>query len=165
MPAMPGDSLLIGIAQLAIVVAGFTAISATLLPGGSKWNQAQGIRLRTIVSTSFNVAFESLLPLIAFPALADERSSLVLASTLIAIYLTAVVLVRARQTVRARALHMRATQLILTAAVGSVVLFALDALVFGSLTVYALALCVQLSVAAISFYSLVSAATGPSPGG
>ena len=36
----------------------------------------------------------------------------------------------------------------------------LDALVFGSLTVYAAAL--QLSVAAISFYSLVSAATGSS---
>jgi len=66
MAGMPGDALLIGIAQLAIVVAGFTAISATLLPGGSKWTPAQGIRLRTIVSTSFNVAFESLLPLIAF---------------------------------------------------------------------------------------------------
>jgi len=162
---MPGDALLIGIAQLAIVVAGFTAISATLLPGGSKWSPAQGIRLRTIVSTSFNVAFESLLPLIVFPALADERNSLVLSSTLIAVYLTVVVLIRTRQTVRAQALHMRATQLILAAAVGSIVLFALDALVYGSLTVYALALCVQLSVAAISFYSLVSAATRPGDSG
>jgi len=72
------------------------------------------------------------------------------------------VLIRTRQIVRARALHLRATQLILTAAIGSVVLFGLDALVFGSLTVYALALCVQLSVAAFSFYSLVSAATGSS---
>jgi hypothetical protein len=66
--------------------------------------------------------------------------------------------------VSARALHMRATQLILAAAVGSIVLFILDALVFGSLTVYAAALCVQLSVAAISFYSLVSAATGSNEG-
>jgi len=164
MAGMPGDALLIGIAQLAIVVAGFTAISATLLPGGSRWNAAQGIRLRTIVSTSFNVAFESLLPLIAYPALADERSSLVLSSALIAVYLTGIVLIRARQTVRARALHMRAIQLILTAAVGSIVLFALDAVVFGSLTVYAAALGVQLSVAAISFYSLVSAATGSNEG-
>lgn len=76
MAGMPGDALLIGIAQLAIVVAGFTAISA----------------------------------------------------------------------------------------MGSIVLFGLDALVFGSLTVYALALCVQLSVAAISFYDLVSTATRSTEG-
>jgi hypothetical protein len=39
-------------------------------------------------------------------------------------------------------------------------LFWLNALVFASVAVYALALCVQLSVAVISFYSLVSAAQG-----
>ena len=41
-----------------------------------------------------------------------------------------------------------------------------NALVFGSVAIYAAALCVQLLVAAISFYSLVSAAdapTGPPP--
>ncbi len=56
---MPGDVLLIGIAQVAIVIAGFSAISATLLPVGSTWSASQRIRLRVIVSTSFNVAFES----------------------------------------------------------------------------------------------------------
>jgi len=159
MARMPGDVLLIGIAQLAIVVAGFTAISATLLPAGNTWTAAQRIRLRTIVSTSFNAAFESLLPLIAYPTLADVRISFVLSSALVAIYLSAVVGTRTRQIVRAGALRARATQLTLSAAAGSIVLFALDALVFGSLTVYALALCSQLSVAAISFYDLVSTAT------
>ena len=37
-------------------------------------------------------------------------------------------------------------------------LFWANALVVGSVAVYALALCIQLSVAAVSFYSLVSAA-------
>ena len=37
-------------------------------------------------------------------------------------------------------------------------LFGLNAVVFASLTVYALALCLQLSVAAISFYSLAAGA-------
>jgi hypothetical protein len=37
-------------------------------------------------------------------------------------------------------------------------LFWANAIVFASLAVYALALCIQLSVAVISFYSLVSAA-------
>ena len=37
-------------------------------------------------------------------------------------------------------------------------LFWANAFLFGSLAIYALALCIQLSVAGLSFYSLVSAA-------
>ena len=37
-------------------------------------------------------------------------------------------------------------------------LFWANALIFGSLAVYALALCIQLSVAVVSFYTLVAAA-------
>ena len=158
---MSGDVLLIGIAQLAIVIAGFSAISATLLPAGSTWSASQRIRLRIIVSTSLNVTFESLLPVIAFPALGDARMAFVLASTLTAIYLIGVVFVRTRQIARAKAFRARSTQLIMSAAIGSIVLFGLNALVFGSLTLFALALCTQLLVATISFYSLISASPGP----
>jgi hypothetical protein len=158
---MPGDVLLIGIAQLAIVIAGFSAISATLLPAGSTWSPSQRIRLRIIVSTSLNVTFESLAPVIVFPALGDARASFVLASALTAIYLTGVVLVRTRQIARAKAFRARSTQLIMSAAIGSILLFALNALVFGSLAVFAFALCTQLLVATISFYSLIS--TSPAP--
>lgn len=158
---MPGDVLLIGIAQVAIVIAGFSAISATLLPVGSTWSASQPIRLRVIVSTSFNVEFESLAPVIVFPALGNERSAFVLASALTAIYLVGIVLVRARQLARAKALRARSTQLILTSAIGSILLFGLNAIVFGSLTVFALALCTQLLVAVISFYSLISLSPGP----
>jgi hypothetical protein len=45
-----------------------------------------------------------------------------------------------------------------TAGPTATLLFATNALVFASVAVYALALCVQLSVAVISFYSLVAAA-------
>ena len=116
---MPGDVLLIGIAQLAIVIAGFSAISATLLPAGSIWSASQRIRLRIIVSTSLNVTFESLLPVIAFPALGDARMAFVLASALTAIYLIGVVFVRTRQIARAKAFRARSTQLIMSAAIGS----------------------------------------------
>jgi len=153
---MPGDVLLIGIAQLAIVIAGFSAISATLLPAGSTWSPSQRIRLRIIVSTSLNVTFESLVPVIAFPALGDSRMAFVLASALTAIYLTGVVLVRTRQIARARAFRARSTQLIMSAAIGSIVLFALNAVLFGSLTLFATALCTQLLVATFSFYSLIA---------
>jgi hypothetical protein len=158
---MPGDVLLIGIAQLAIVIAGFSAISATLLPAGSTWSASQRIRLRIIVSTSLNVTFESLIPVIAFPALGDARSAFVLASALTAIYLIGVVLVRTRQIARARAFHARSTQLIMSAAIGSILLFGLNAIVVASMTLFALALCTQLLVAAFSFYSLIS--TSPAP--
>jgi hypothetical protein len=98
---------------------------------------------------------------IVFPALGNERSAFGLASALTAIYLVGIVLVRARQSARAKALRARSTQLILTAAIGSILLFGLNAIVFGSLTVFALALCTQLLVAVISFYSLISLSPGP----
>jgi hypothetical protein len=140
-------------------MAGFTGISATLMPTGSTWTASQRIRFGVIVSVSFNVMFESLLPVVAFPALGDERMAIVLASALFAIYLAVIVAIRARQAAGADSLRAGSTQLILIAAIGSIVLFGLNAALFGSLTVYALALCVQLAVAVISFYSLITTAT------
>ena len=52
-------------------------------------------------------------------------------------------------------LRTRSVQLGLLAATGATTLFVAD-VVLGSLTVYVLALGIQLSVAAISFYSLVA---------
>lgn len=156
---MQGEGLLIGIAQLAIVVAGFTAISTTLLPAGATWTPAQRIRLRAIVSTSFNVAFESLVPPILFPALGDQRSTVMVASAIVAIYAWVVISVRARQLVRAHALAARSVQLTVATGIGATVLFTLDAAVLGSVTVFAVALCLQLSVAAINFYAIVSNTT------
>jgi hypothetical protein len=140
-------------------MAGFTGISATLMPAGSTWTASQRIRFGVIVSVSFNVMFESLLPVVAFPALGDERMAIVLASALFAIYLAVIVAIRVRQAAGADSLRAGSTQLILIAAIGSIVLFGLNAALFGSLTVYALALCVQLAVAVISFYSLITTAT------
>ena len=59
---MPGEALLIGIATIAVVVAGFTGVTSTLVPPGGSWHPAMRIRQRAIVSTSFNVMFESLAP-------------------------------------------------------------------------------------------------------
>ena len=36
MPSVPGDVLLLGIAQIAVVMAGFTAVTAALTPPGGK---------------------------------------------------------------------------------------------------------------------------------
>jgi len=66
---MPGEALLLNISLIAVAVAGFSGVTATLTPPGGAWHPAMRIRQRAIISTSFNVMFESLAPVIAFALL------------------------------------------------------------------------------------------------
>jgi hypothetical protein len=153
---MPGEALLIGIATVAVVIAGFAGIAPGMTSDRLPWSAAQRYRVRAIVSTSFNVTFESLLPVVLYPALAGERPTLVLSSALVFAYAVFVISVRARQLRQTGALRTRWAQVATAEGITATALFGLNALLFMSLTVYALALCIQLSVAAISFYSLVA---------
>ncbi len=155
---MAGEALLVGIATIAVAIAGFTAVTSTLVPPGGSWSPVMRIRQRAIVSTSFNVVFEALAPLILFAWLDDEHSALVVASAGVAVYAAAIIAFRARQLIRAGTTWTPSSVLLFTAGPTATLLFAANALVFGSVALYALALCVQLSVAVVSFYSLVSAA-------
>jgi hypothetical protein len=154
---MPGDALFLGIAQIAVVIAGFTAVTSALTPPGGSWSPGQRILQRAIVSTSFNVMLESLVPLIAFAWLGDQRAALTLAAVLVTIYVTWVVAMRFRQFLRARAFTRRVV-LILVASWAAVALFA-STIATGSVASYTLALCCQLLVSILSFYSLVSSAS------
>ena len=156
---MPSEVLLIGIAQIAVVMAGFTAVTSALTPPGGAWSPDMRIRQRAIVSTSFNVVFESLLPVIAFAWFGDARTALVLSSGLVALYAGWVVLARARQFLRTDAFHTRSGKLLFVLGPLSLLLFGANAIVFASVAIYALALCFQLSVAVLSFYSVVAAAS------
>ena len=155
---MSGEALLLGIATIAVAVAGFTAVTSTLVPPGGAWPPAMRIRQRAIVSTSFNVAFESLAPLIVFAGIGDARTSVMVASAAVAIYATAIVIWRGRQMLRAGGTLTATTLALFALGPTATLLFWANALVFGSVGVYAAALCIQLSVAVVSFYSLVSAA-------
>ena len=157
---MPGEVLLVGIATIAVAVAGFTAVTSTLVPPDGSWSPVMRLRQRAIVSTSFNVAFEALAPLIAFAWLQDEHSAQVVASAVAAIYTTGIVVWRGRQVVRAGGYRTPSGAVLVALGPIAALLFWANAIVFASLAVYALALCVQLSVAVVSFYSLVSAAKG-----
>jgi hypothetical protein len=159
LPRMPGEVLLVGIAQIAVVTAGFMAVTAALTPPGGSWSVDQRIRQRAIVSTSFNVVFESLLPVIAFAWFDDARTALVLSSVAAAVYTTAIVAMRARQFLRTDAIRTRSGQLLFLLGPLACLLFAANAIAFASVAVYAVALCVQLSVAVISFYTVVAAAS------
>ena len=157
MRVMSGEPLLLSIAAIAVVVAGFTAVTSTLSPPGGAWHPAMRIRQRAIVSTSFNVMFEALLPSIAFAWLGDAVEAIAVASLLVAVYATVVVVVRARQFLRAGMNRTRSMVVLFALGPTATALFWANAFVFRSLAVYAVALCVQLSVAVVSFYSLVSA--------
>ncbi len=157
---MPGSDLLIGIATIAVAIAGFTAVTSTLTPPGGAWQPAMRIRQRAIVSTSFNVMFEALAPLIAFAWLLDVRAALVLVSAGVAVYATGIIIWRGRQLVRAGAYRTRSALVFLALGPIATLLFWLNAVVTASVAVYALALCIQLSIAVIAFYSLFSAAQG-----
>lgn len=156
---MQGEGLLVGIATVGVVVAGFAAIAPGVSPDAAGWTASHRLRLRAIVSTSFNVTFESMVPLVLFAMTGDERMSMVLASAGVALYALLIVLVRARQMLRARAMISRSAQVMFVAGPLAATLFAANAIYFVSGGVFALALLVQLSVAAISFYTLVSSSS------
>jgi hypothetical protein len=159
MPGVPSDALLLGIAQIAVVIAGFTAVTSALTPPGGSWSPDLRIRQRAIVSTSFNVVFESLLAVIALAWFADTRTAMIVSSVAVALYATWVVAARARQFHKTDANRTRSGQLLFVLGPLACVLFAANAIAFASPAVYALALCVQLSVAVLSFYSVVAAAS------
>ena len=155
---MLDEALLLGIASIAVAVAGFTAVTAALTPPGGSWSPSHRIRQRAIVSTSFNVVFEALLPVIAFAWLGDVHQAMTLSSAVVALYALWVITTRGRQLFQAGALRTRGGRLLVAPGVTATLLFAVNALLLGSVAMYALALCVQLSVAVISFYQLVAAA-------
>lgn len=157
---MPGEALLLTIALMAVAVAGFTGVAATLVPPGGSWHPAMRIRQRAIVSTSFNVMFESVAPSIAFVWLGDAQTAVMAASAAVAVYATGIVVWRGRQFLRAGGGRTPSTVALFALGPTATVLFWANALVIGSVAVYALALCIQLTVAVVSFYSLVTAAQG-----
>ena len=156
MPPVEGDALLIGIGTFGIGTAGFAAVAASLRSESKRWTPVHSLRVRAIVSTSFNVAFESVVPLIAALILGDMHSALVVASLVTGTYALGVITFRGRQFVKTRAIRLRSGQVMITTGVMSTTLFLLNALFFASVGVYALALCFQLATAAVSFYSLIA---------
>ena len=156
---MDGEALLIGIGTFGIGTAGFAAVAASLRSESKLWTPVHSIRVRAIVSTSFNVAFESVVPVIAALIIPDFHLALVVASLITGIYALGVITIRGRQFVRLRAFRLRSGQVMVATGVTSTLLFLLNAVLFASIGIYALALCFQLATAAVSFYSLIAETT------
>jgi hypothetical protein len=159
MPPVEGDALLIGIGTFGIGTAGFAAVAASLRSESERWTPVHSLRVRAIVSTSFNVAFESVVPLIAALILGDTHSALLVASVVTGTYALGVITIRGRQFVQSRGIRLRSGQVMVATGILATTLFWLNAFFFVSVGVYALALCFQLATAAVSFYSLIADTT------
>jgi len=159
MPQMEGDALLIGIGTFGIGTAGFAAIAASLRSESKRWTLVHSLRVRAIVSTSFNVVFESVVPLIAVLILGDAHSAVLVASLVTGAYALGIITIRGRQFVQTGAFRLRSGQVMLATGILATTLFWLNAFLFVSVGVYALALCFQLATAAVSFYSLIADTT------
>lgn len=159
MPPMEGEALLVGIGTFGIGTAGFAAVAASMRSESNRWTPVHSLRVRAIVSTSFNVAFESVVPLIAVLILGDIRIALVVASLVTGTYALGIITIRGRQFVQTRAFRLRSGQVMVVTGVTATALFLLNAIFFASAGVYALALCFQLATAAVSFYSLIADTT------
>lgn len=159
MPAVEGDALLIGIGTFGIGTAGFSAVAASLRTESKRWSPAHSLRVRAIVSTSLNVAFESVIPVIAVLATGNMHSGLVIASLITGVYGLTIVGLRTPQWIRAGGMRNRSMLIALPMGYISVALYFLNAIVFASVAVYAMGLSLQLLVAAISFYGLIAETT------
>jgi hypothetical protein len=156
---MEGEALLVGIGTFGIGTAGFAAVAASLRTESKRWTPVHSLRVRVIVSTSLNVAFESVVPLIAALILRDIHFAVLVASLVTGTYALCIVALRGRQVMQTRAIRLRSTQVMVGTGLLSVALFLLNAFLFVSVGVYALAMCFQLATAAVSFYSLIADTT------
>jgi len=84
---------------------------------------------------------------------------MLVASLITGTYALAVVVLRGRQLWLMGVTWTRSLQVMVVLGPLSVVLFFVSAFVHASVAVYALALCIQLGVAAVSFYSLIATTT------
>lgn len=82
---MEGEQLLIGIAQIGIVIAGFAGLVGTL-QDREHWMPAEWVYLQTLVVASIGVVFVALLPFVPFYLSHDDQLSLRVASGLYALY-------------------------------------------------------------------------------
>jgi len=159
---LTGEPLLIGIAQIAVVFAGFVGLVTAVRQEGGRWTGAHQARLFGLMGATLATTIIALLPSVLFLLIGDERRTLAIASGLAAIFLVPVYVHRLRQAASVGVLASRFGVLVVALGIGSiVVLYAINAFVWQSVGPYVVALVGQLILAMINFYGLMDAAPNP----
>ena len=148
---MEGEQVLVGIAQIGIVIAGFAGLLGSV-QDRERWTRAEWVYLQTLVVASIGVVFVALLPFVPFYLWHDQQLSLRIASGLYALYTFQVVPRRLLALRRARAPRSAYANL----ALAPVLIISAVANVFlGSLALYVFTLLVAIFFATTQFRHFV----------
>ena len=151
---MPSDVLLIGIATLGVTLAGFAGVVAVFREDDT-WTDVHSFRLRVLVRNSLAVMFMSLLPLVFFAALGDERAALGSASGSSAVWMLISIVQLQRQWLRIAKFTVLANVTSSVIAWLATALFAVNAVWLDRAWPYVTALCLVLLTAALAFQRMI----------
>jgi hypothetical protein len=154
-----GEGLLLGIAQIAIVTAGFASLASAFRRDAGHWTQWHAVRLRGLVTATLSATMLSLLPLVLYAALADEGRAFTIASALMTLYIGVIMVVRERQMARAHVVRVRINAFLLLGFAAILVVSVANALWWASLAGFVTALSIELLMAFVLFYSLLAEST------
>ncbi len=148
---MEGEQVLVGFAQIGIIVAGFAGLVGSL-QDREHWTRAEWVYLQTLVVASIGIVFIALLPFVPFYLSHDQQLSLRLASGLYVVYAVQVFVRRLVALRRARALrsaygHFVVVPLLIGSAVANIFL--------GSIALYVLTLLLAVYFATTQFRHFV----------
>lgn len=156
---MHGEALLLGIAQIAIVTAGFASLASVFRRDAGHWTPWHAVRLRGLVTATLSATMFSLLALVLYAAVADEGRTFAIASALMTLYIGVIMVVRERQMARAHVVRVRMNAFLLLGFATILVVSAANALWWASLAGLATALSIELLMAFVLFYSLLAEST------
>jgi hypothetical protein len=156
---MRGEGLLLGIAQIAIVTAGFAGLASAFRREAGNWTQWHAVRLRGLVTATLSATMLSLLPPLLYAALGDEGRAFTIASGLMAVYIGVIMVVRERQMAHAHVVRVRMNAFLLTGFAAILLVSIANALWWASFAGFATALIIELLMAFVLFYSLLAEST------
>lgn len=153
---MSGEGLLLGMAQIAIVTAGFASLASALRRESGTWTSWHGVRLRGLVTSSLSATMLSLLPLLLYAVTADEQISFTVASGVMAAYIATIMIVRERQMLRARVARGRLNVFLLSAFIAILAISISNVVWWRSLGGFAVSVSIELLMAFLLFYTLLA---------
>jgi hypothetical protein len=151
---VPSEVLLVGIATLAVTLAGFAGVVAVFRQDDS-WTDVHAFRLRILVRNSLAVMFLALLPLVFFAGFGDERAAIGAASSSAAVWMLISIVQLQRQWLRIARFTALANLTSSVIAWLATALFVVNAVWLDRAWPYVAALCLVLLTAALAFQRMI----------
>ncbi|MBV9359569.1 MAG: hypothetical protein JO023_29010 [Chloroflexi bacterium] len=161
---MPGTDLLLTLAQIAIVTAGFAGLTGALRQESSGWTAVHGLRVQRLLAASFIQVLYALLPVLLFYIGVDARRAIDEASAVACLSGVVMSAVRVRGALPAAGFWSADNLWVFVLAPAfAIIIYAINALVWHSSGAYAAGVVMTLSGVFVNFYGLVVMTTTARP--